>query len=104
MNIGDKIRFEEEKQAYTIQAMGVRYLVCTKPFNLKNTVLYTIVDLQENIRGTENLVFGAGAETREQCEEMLMRLEGNDVDLGFQTEISRRNNVQLKIQELLSNQ
>lgn len=44
-NVGDKVRFAEEKQAYTIQARSERYLICSKPFNPKHTVLYCVVDL-----------------------------------------------------------
>jgi len=90
-NVGDKLRFAEEKQAYTVQAAGERFLVCTKPFNPKRTVLYTVVDLAQGIRGTENLIFGLGAETREQCEQMLARLEAG------KTEVSYRNRVPLKL-------
>lgn len=97
-NVGDKIKFKEEKQRYTVQAADKRFLVCTKPFNARKTVLYTVVDLEEGIRGIENLVFGAGAETREQCEEMLSRLNGTDIELGWQTEVSRRNRVRLNIE------
>ena len=61
--VGDKIHFEGERNAYTIRACDSRYLICTKPFNPRKTVLYTIVDLQEKVRGTENLVFCMGFET-----------------------------------------
>lgn len=88
---GDKIAFAEEARPYTVQAAGQRYLVCTKPLNIHRTVLYTIVDLAEQVRGPEHLVFGAGAETRQQCEEMLARIEAG------KTEISRRNQVPLKL-------
>lgn len=91
MNVGDKIGFIEEKQAYTIQALGPRYAVCTKPYNPQHTVLYSIVDFQEKIRGAENLVFGMGAETKELCEEMLARLESGE------TEVSHRNNIPLRL-------
>lgn len=99
--VGDKIRFAEEEKSYTVQAAGPRYLVCTKPFNLRRTTLYTVVDLMEQVRGTENLVFGAGAETRQQCEEMLCRLEGRDVEIGFTTEVSHRNRIPLIVLEYL---
>lgn len=95
---GDKVKFTEEAQAYTIQARSDRFLVCTKPFNLKRTVLYTIVDLQRNIRGTENLIFGAGAETVAACTDMVARLEGTLGD--WQTEISYRNNVPLSVDKI----
>src|SRR5512139_680904 len=88
--VGDKVRFAEEKQAYTVQAIGKRFLVCTKPFNPRQTVLYTVVDLEQKVRGTENLIFCMGAETREDCEQMLERLERGD------TEVSYRNRVPLR--------
>ena len=93
--VGWRVRFAEEKQAYTIQARGNRYLVCSKPFNALRTTLYTVVDLQEGIRGTEGVVFQIGAETRQQCEEMLTRLEGREGHI--QTEVSYRNRVPLSV-------
>jgi hypothetical protein len=89
--VGDKLYFDGEKQGYTIQAAGKRYLVCTKPFNLRKTVLYTVVDMVEDVRGTENLVFCAGAETKKQCDAMLKRLESGE------TEVSHRNRVPVHI-------
>lgn len=90
---GSKIRFAEEKQRYTVRAAGPRFAVCTKPFNLRRTVLYTVVYIDEGIRGTENLVFGLGAETDEQCQGMLERLESGE------TEVSHRNRVPLVLSE-----
>lgn len=113
---GTRIYFEEEKQPYRVRARSGRYLVCTKPFNPKKTVLYTIIDLDEVVRGPENLVFGLGAETDEQCWEMVNRLHGierpmDEKDLkklrkalpGFQpgppiqTEISHRHRIPLRV-------
>lgn len=96
MKVGDKIKFAEEKRAYTVQALGPRYAVCTKPFNPKHTVLYSVVDFKEKVRGTENLIFGMGAETREQCQEMLERLETGE------TEVSHRTRIPLKTDALLA--
>lgn len=90
--INDKIKFRDEKQRYTVQACNARFCVCTKPFNARRTVLYTVIDFKLNIRGTENLIFGMGAETREQCEEMLQRL------ISGETEISHRNRIALDIE------
>jgi hypothetical protein len=97
---GWRVRFAEERNAYTVQARGERYLVCTKPFPLHKTVLYTVVDLREQIRGTEGLVFGMGAETRDDCEQMIARLEGKDRDIN--TEVSRRNRVPLRVAAVFS--
>lgn len=91
MKIGDKIKFKNEVQRYTIRAMGFRFWICTKPFNPRKTVLYTIVDPANKIRGTENLIFGMGAETDQDCNEMLERLEKGE------SKISHRNRVKLEI-------
>jgi hypothetical protein len=79
---GAKIKFAEEKQAYTIQAASKRYTICTKPFNAQKTVLYCIIDWKESWRGPEDLVFGAGAKTREECLEMLVRLLDGESDIS----------------------
>ncbi len=92
--VGSKIKFSGEKQKYTVQASNIFYSVCTKPFNPKHTVLYTVINWYGQIRGTENLVFGMGAETRKDCEEMLVRLTNGE------TEISRRNNIPLDIEKV----
>lgn len=94
MKPGTKIKFECEKQRYTVRACNKRFWVCNKPFNLKKTVLYTVVDLVRNVRGTENLVFGFGAETKQQCKEMLARLASGE------TEVSYRNYRTLDIERI----
>ncbi len=94
IKVGIKVKFAEEKQSYMVRACNTRYAVCTKPFNLKRTVLYTIIDLLNEIRGTEDLIFCYGAKTDKECEEMLKRLSKGE------TSISRRNNVPLKIERI----
>lgn len=89
--VGTRIWFLDEKRPYHVRARSWRYLICTKPFNLKHTVLYTVIDIVNGIRGTENLIFGAGAETTAHCEAMLERL------MDGETEISHRNKALLEI-------
>lgn len=96
--VGDRVKFKDGGRAYTIQARNERFLVCTKPFNPKRTVLYTIIDLEKQIRGPENLVFGMGAETRQQCEEMIARLSAKDMA----SEVSYRRKVPLSIERVES--
>lgn len=93
LEVGKKVKFQREKQRYTIQAANGLFAICTKPFNPKHTVLYTIIDFSKGIRGTENLIFGLGFETKKQCEEALMRLTIKE------TEVSR-NNVPLDIERI----
>ena len=91
--IGTKIKFKGEKQRYTVQASNGVFTICTKPFNARKTVLYTVISWLENVRGTENLIFGMGTETRQQCEEMLERLTQGE------SEVSHRNRITLDIEE-----
>jgi hypothetical protein len=91
---GSKIKFVEEKQKYTVRASNIAFAICTKPMNAKKTVLYTIIDWNKQIRGTENLVFGIGAETDEECQEMLERLTQGESEISF------RNRIKLNIQTL----
>ncbi len=93
VRVGTKIKFRGEKQCYTVQASNAYVMVCTKPLNFKKTVLYTIIDLKENVRGAENLIFGMGAETPEQCEQMLKRVTEGE------SEVSHRNRVELDIEK-----
>lgn len=78
--VGSRVKFRSEVQRYTVQASDERFAICTKPFNPRRTVLYSIIDFVEGVRGPEDLVFGMGAETRQQCEEMLDRLNGREPD------------------------
>jgi hypothetical protein len=89
--VGAKMWFKGEKQGYTVQASNVAFVVLTKPFNARKTVLYCIVDWERNMRGPEDLIFSRGAETREECEEMLERLT-----LG-ESEVSQRHHAPLEI-------
>lgn len=92
--LGMRIKFEEEKRSYVIRACSKRYLVCTKPFNARSTTIYTVVDLEQQIRGTEG-VLGPGWETDEDCAESLERL------MSGETQVSRRNRIDLKIERVM---
>lgn len=90
-----KIKFKGEKQRYTVQAAGKRYLVCTKPFNAKKTVLYTIIDLKEEVRFMVELVTGTIFKTKEDCIENLEAFESGNVKHD-----DRKNVLPLDIEEV----
>jgi len=87
IKVGDKIKFKNEKQRYTVQACDDRYLICTKPFNPRKTVLYTIVDLKERIRGRDDLIFCFGYETKQDCERSLRWLNSNELEISYRHRI-----------------
>lgn len=95
LSVGQRVRFAGEKRAYRVRAANERFAICTKPFNPRRTVLYTIIDFRDCVRGTENLIFCLGFETDEQCQEALVRLTTGE------TQVSSRNQVRLNIEKVL---
>lgn len=93
---GMKIWFTGEVKSYTIRSCNERYLVCTKPYNFKkNTVIYTMVDLWEGVRGRDGYVFSPyDYFSQEDCDNYLKDLTEGDVS------ISRRGQVNLEIKKL----
>lgn len=95
LKTGDKIKFESEKQKYTIKAKSDRYLICTKPFNPKKTVLYTIIDLERLVRGTNNFVFNPyDYAVQEDIDKCLIDLESEE----SVCEVTHRNCIQLDVE------
>lgn len=92
----DRIWFHGKVRPYRVRIANERYAVCTKPFNPQRTVLYTVVDLQKQWRGPENLIFGMGAETDQQCRRMLRRITKGA------SAVSRRHGIPLMIERVKS--
>lgn len=94
-NVGDKIRFAEEKRPYKVRACDERFLVCTKPYNLRpQTVIYTIVDLKAGIRGTDGYSIGPYSYYSDNdCINYLKELKSGE------SYISYRNRIELNIVE-----
>jgi len=53
------------------------------------------------MRAPENLIFGHGAETDEQCQAMLKRINGSDLEM--KTELSRRHGIAAKVIRFMAN-
>ncbi len=95
ISVGQKVYFEGEKLPYVAKAAGDRFVILTKPFNLKKTVLYTIIDYNKGVRGTNNCVFNVyDYKKQADIEECLKDLESGE------TEVSHRNCVPLEIKSI----
>jgi len=94
LKVGDKIKFQREKQRYKIIAKSDRFIICTKPFNPKKTFLYSIIDLQRIVRGAVNLVFGLAwdFDNPEELQQCINELESGEV------EVSHRNCILLDVE------
>ena len=96
LKAGATIRFAEERKPYTIRAMSERFAICTRPIRHRGekTVLYSIIDVQEQERGPNNLVFNMyDYSTDAGCQESLAALDAGEIEL------SRRRSVPLILSE-----
>jgi hypothetical protein len=99
LNLGDRVRFGDEKRArFKVRAKGDRYVILTYPFHMKEkwrgNVVYTVIDLELGIRGTDDAIGSLGYETDEAIARAHGLLESGEF------EISVRNNVTLDIADV----
>ena len=80
---GDPVFVPNEVRPYRVKCRDERFIICTKPFNPKKTVMYFIVDLERHVRGTDNMIFCSGYETQEQCEERLKELQEGRIEVSY---------------------
>ena len=90
--VGDKVYVPTDKRPYTVRARDDRYIICTKPFYARRTVLYFIIDLVDKWRAPDNMIFCSGYETDEDCKERLKELQDGKIQL------SRRRGIPLDIE------
>jgi len=84
---GDHVFVLGEKRPYTVRCRDERFIICTKPFNPKRTVIYFIIDLQRRLRGPDDRVFCAGYETQEQCEKRLEELRSGQIEVSHRRSV-----------------
>ena len=85
---GDPVFIGTEKRPYRVKCRDERFIICTKPYNPKRTVMYFIVDLEEQRRGPDNMVFCSGYETQEQCEMRLKELQQGLIEVSHRHDVS----------------
>lgn len=84
VGVGARIWFADERKPYAVRAVSAdgRWAVCTKPFAALKTVLYTVVDFEEQLRGTDNYVGCLGYETDDECAEALALFECGEAEFS----------------------
>lgn len=94
LDVGDKVYFETDKRPYIVKASNDMFAICTKPFNIHKTCLYTIIDWRKGKRNRNNMVFNPyDYMKQEDIDECLKDL----TDPEHATEISHRGAVNLDI-------
>ena len=102
------IKFKDEKLPFDVVAFSERFAVCTRSIDLKvdkrlitsltseevkNLVVYTLVDFKEGIRAPNNKTFNSyNYASKSDCDRCL-----KDLELG-NVELSRRRKVDLLIE------
>jgi hypothetical protein len=57
LGVGDLLYLYPDKKPYKIKACNEEFAICTKPFNLQHTCLYTILDWRQGKRNRNNMIF-----------------------------------------------
>ena len=117
LNVGDVVVFtypyEEQNKRWTVRATSERFVVLTSR-GFGADLLYTIIDWDREVRGPVNLI-GGGYDIRhsnvdEKCQELLKDLHGELVlfhnedgtpEYSSGVEVSYRNNVPIKVKEVI---
>ena len=87
LKTGDKVYVPGEVRPYKVRCRDERFIICTKPFNLRKTVIYFIIDLKYRLKGPDNMIFCFGYETQEQCEERLRELQAGRIQVSMRRSI-----------------
>ena len=96
---GERLQFDGKRTSWLVRATACagRYSIATA--SMFGRVYYTIIDVQENVRGPLNVIGGGmGIDTisgpDDQIDEVVKRLEGDDLT---QWEVSHRSRLPLNI-------
>lgn len=92
--VGDRVQFHDERRrrvAWTVRAVSSdgRWAICTVPFNVRRTVLYTVLDFDDGVRGPDNY-FGLGYETPEEIASAMARFEAGDAEVTVRHDVYLR--------------
>lgn len=82
---GDKIYFSGNKKAFTVREADEHFAICTQPYNFRpNTVVYTIIDFERNVRGMDNYVFGVhDYYSDEDCKDAMIELQTGMMEVSY---------------------
>jgi glycine betaine/choline ABC-type transport system substrate-binding protein len=87
IGVGGKVKFDGERQRYTVMAANERFAIMVKPFNARKTYLYSIADLERGVRGRCNLIFGPPCDfsTPDGADEALRMLADREMDVSYRS-------------------
>lgn len=82
--VGTKIKFNNEKQRYTVMARNEKYIIMSKANNLPRLdFFYSIIDIENMEMSSSDLIFDfTNYLDKEECEEVIKKLEKGEVELS----------------------
>jgi hypothetical protein len=84
ITVGTEIEFLEADEIYTVKAMDERFVICTAPCPEQETVYYTIIDRERDVRGTNNLVFNTyDYSSQADIDECLRDLQSGEIEVTY---------------------
>lgn len=87
INKGDNIWFSTSKKPFRVRECNERFAICTQPYNFRpNTVVYTIIDFERNVRGMDNMIFGVyDYYSDEDCKLAMEDLLQGDMEVSWKS-------------------
>lgn len=78
---GDKVKLADTVSKWTVRAVTKhgRFVILTQPFNLKRTVLYTVIDFDRGVRGRDDM-YGVGYETDDNIARAIHQFQHTEDD------------------------
>lgn len=82
---GDKVWFSDGKKSFTVRESKDNFAICTQPYNFRpNTVIYTIIDFEREVRGMDNYVFATHDYfSDEDCESAMCDLINKEMEVSY---------------------
>lgn len=97
LSVGERVWFEDERMPMTVQAVSLsgRFVAVTRPFAPRQTVLYSVLDVVDGVRGVDDSIGNSlGYETRADCQRAMRLFEKGE--FGFS---KRRRPIPLRIRK-----
>lgn len=91
LRCGVRVWLFGEKRPYTVMAKNKHLVACVKPFTVRKTYIYTILDIKRGYRGTDGFVLGLSWKNRTSCVDSLKVMH------KYGGEVSQRNRVALSV-------
>ena len=85
LNKGDSVWFSTSKKSFKVRECNDRFAICTQPYNFKpNTVIYTIIDFDRDVRGEDNLIFSVyDYYSDEDCKQAMEDLMSGEIEVSY---------------------